>query len=233
MKKIMWAIACLSLIGTAVAISFLPDQIPVHYDIAGNVNRVGSKYECLIFPVLIIVMAMFTTIQIGKFEKKAEGASDEKEAAAAGTNARVIGIVGILTTVVFTGIEGVLLYNALRSGTDPQDRFFHLGKVILILVGALFILLGGLMTKSRRNSSFGIRTRWSLYNDNTWEKSNRFGAFAMMIAGLLVILAAIFMQNVTLIGLVILGAAFLMTIATVWYSRKVYLQETGKEDASR
>ncbi len=229
MKKIMWGIAFLSLIGTVVALSFLPDQIPVHFDFAGNADRIGSKYESLIFPVLIIVLTIFTGIQAGQFEKKAAGETDEKRAAAAGTNARVIGIVGVATAVVLTLIQGVILYNAFRSGANAGDRSFGMGSTILILVGALLVVTGGLMTKTRPNGAVGIRTKWSLYNDNTWEKSNRFGGSALIAAGALTILAALFVNNTAVISAVIAGTVLLAVVSTTWYSRRVYLQEVEKK----
>lgn len=38
------------------------------------------------------------------------------------------------------------------------------------------------MTKAKRNTVVGLRTAWSMYNDNTWRKSNRFGAISIVIA---------------------------------------------------
>ena len=52
MKRIMWAISVISLAGTAVVLQFMPEKVPMHYDLAGNIDRWGSKYENLIFPGL-------------------------------------------------------------------------------------------------------------------------------------------------------------------------------------
>ena len=57
MKKIMWAISFISLIGTVIVLQFMPDRIPMHYDMAGNIDRWGSKYESLIFPILILAIS--------------------------------------------------------------------------------------------------------------------------------------------------------------------------------
>ena len=38
------------------------------------------------------------------------------------------------------------------------------------------------MTKAKRNTVVGFRTAWSMYNDNTWRKSNRFGAISIVVA---------------------------------------------------
>jgi uncharacterized membrane protein len=51
MKKAMWIISLIALAGTAIVLHFMPDQVPMHYDAVGNIDRWGSKYENLIFPV--------------------------------------------------------------------------------------------------------------------------------------------------------------------------------------
>lgn len=50
MKKIMWLLSLVPLIITAAALQFLPESVPMHYNMAGQIDRWGSKYENLIFP---------------------------------------------------------------------------------------------------------------------------------------------------------------------------------------
>jgi uncharacterized membrane protein len=46
MKKAMWIISCISMAGTAFILQFMPESVPMHYDMAGNIDRWGS----LIYP---------------------------------------------------------------------------------------------------------------------------------------------------------------------------------------
>ena len=59
MKKFMWAISFFPLIGTAIVFQFMPGSVPMHYDFAGSIDRWGSKYEHLIFPIIILFMSLF------------------------------------------------------------------------------------------------------------------------------------------------------------------------------
>lgn len=54
MKKLMWAISVFALVLTAVVLQFMPDSVPMHNDLAGNIDRWGSKCEKLLFPVIIL-----------------------------------------------------------------------------------------------------------------------------------------------------------------------------------
>ena len=80
------------------------------------------------------------------------------------------------------------------------------------------------MTKAKRNTVVGFRTAWSMYNDNTWRKSNRFGATSIVVAGVLTIITAAFANGITstILLLVYLLSA---TIIAILYSKKVYDQE--------
>ena len=71
MKKVMWILSLIALAGTVMALRFMPDQVPMHYDAAGNIDRWGSKYENLIFPVIILAVSLFWTLFIRYYEKKA------------------------------------------------------------------------------------------------------------------------------------------------------------------
>lgn len=226
MKKMMWIISFAALAGTAIVLQFMPDRVPMHYDMAGNIDRWGSKSENLIFPIIILAMSLFWTLFIRFYEKKAVNVSDEKEGAAARSNAKVLGIVGVSMAAMFTIMQGFILYGAYKEGeSGATAATIDHGRISCILLGILFIVLGNFMTKTRINGLVGVRISWSMYNDNTWRKSNRFGAIAIMSAGLLTIVTAIWMKNSFGATMMALGYIGIVTIMTVMYAHKVYKTE--------
>lgn len=50
--RITVALIVLGFIGTALFLMLAPDIIPAHYNSAGDVDRMGSKYEYILFPVV-------------------------------------------------------------------------------------------------------------------------------------------------------------------------------------
>ena len=223
MKKIMWLISFVSLVGTAIVLQFMPGSVPMHYDVVGNIDRWGSKYENLIFPIIILIMSLFWTLFIGYFDKKAMKTSDEKESAGAKSNAKVLGIVGLCMATMFTVMQGFILYGSYTEAVSGADRqSVDIGKISCILMGMIFIILGNFMTKTRINGTLGVRVSWSMYNDNTWRKSNRFGAIAIMIAGVLTIMTAVIMKSSFGATMIALGYIILASIVTVVYAHKVY-----------
>ena len=226
MKKLMWMVSGISLLGTAAVLPLFPESIPMHYDMAGKIDRYGSKYESLIFPVLILLITLTIHFLLRYFEKKELMASDEKERASAKTNARVIGIAGVSMAVFYTIMQGCILYGAYREAVSgAATQAVDIGKVATILMGILFIILGNFMTKTRTNQFVGFRLSWSMYNDTTWRKTNRFGAVALIIAGILTILMAVLMRNSFAAAMTALGVLLLATAATVIYAHQIYVQE--------
>lgn len=49
---------------------FLEDSIPMHYNSDGEVNRMGSKYEIFIYPVLILLLGIIGYFTIKNYESK-------------------------------------------------------------------------------------------------------------------------------------------------------------------
>ncbi|MCR5824916.1 MAG: SdpI family protein [Lachnospiraceae bacterium] len=230
MKKIMWFISFISLLGTAAVMGFLPDSVPMHYDFSGNIDRWGSKYEEFLFPAVIILMSLFWTVFIRHFEKKAEKATEEKESKEARNNARVLSIVGICMNAMFTVEHGIILYRAYNEAAAGADMHsWDIGRITTVLAGLLLIVLGNITTKTRKNRIVGVRLAWSMYNDNTWRKTNRFGAIVLMLVGVISVLTGLLLETPAVSVLILLGALLLGTVIIVIYAHKVYVEEIDLE----
>ena len=230
MKKMMWIISFIALVATAVMIPLMPERIPMHYDMAGNIDGWGSRYESLLFPAIIIALSLFWTLLMKYYEKKAKEAADEKEQAGAGTNAKVLGIAGMSMAAMFTVMQGFLLYGSYREAVSgAQKQAVDISRVSVILMGVVFLVLGNFMTKTRLNSTIGVRVKWSMYNDNTWRRANHFGAVALMVAGVLTIVTTALVKSAAGAVMAALGYLTLATILTVFHAHKVYEQEIEAE----
>lgn len=230
MKKIMWIIAIIPLIVTAIVLPFIPDRIPMHYNLNGEIDRWGAKTEQLIFPIFILIITLFWHLMTYYFEKKKQTAKSEKEIAELESNRKLLNIVGICQAAMFGIMHFFFLYSAFLAVDSGADHAaVDIGKISCILCGVLFIILGNFMPKSRQNSVIGVRTSWSLYNENTWRKSNHFGAIALMISGVLTIVTAAFTDG-TVATLLLLIYLFLCTTVVVIYSKKICQQEKKEEN---
>lgn len=228
MKKLMWIVSVIPLLFTAVALQFMPDTIPMHSNLAGEIDRWGSKYESYIFPLLILAITLFWHLFTRHFEKKADRAKSDKERAEAQSNAKFLPIVGLSMAVMYTVMQAFILYGSYQTAvTDSTVASVDIAKVSCIILGSIFIVLGNFMPKTRKNYLLGVRISYSMYNDTTWRKSNRFGAIAMIAAGILTVVTSIFLNGnaATVMMLIYLLGA---TAATLIYAKKVYDIEKQK-----
>ena len=56
--RLYGVLVLLSLVITCMFLLLMPDTVPMHYDAAGVVDRFGSKYENLVFPAIVAVVAV-------------------------------------------------------------------------------------------------------------------------------------------------------------------------------
>ncbi len=104
----------------------------------------------------------------------------------------------------------------------------YIFKLLNIALGLLFAVTGNFLPKVTKNKVMGLRTSWSLYNENTWNKSQRWGGLALVITGIALIISSLFIKGyfnmialcVALIALIVLSVAL---------SYKAYRQELAKE----
>ena len=57
--KIIIALMAVIAAVSCVLLALSPDVVPVHYNLAGEVDRMGSKYEMLIFPAIAVLFGVF------------------------------------------------------------------------------------------------------------------------------------------------------------------------------
>ena len=217
MKKLyiaMIAVLLLCAAGTVVLTLLSPDRIPLHYNIAGEADRFGSRYQNVMWPLLTAAFgALFAAL--AKHERKKPEKSNEK----------ILLITGVAALAFFTLFGFYAMGKALRY--DPQTSadftFDDLNRFVNLGVGVLLVVLGNFMPKARRNSVVGVRTQWSMESDAVWQKTQRFGGVATVAAGFLLILLSLFVPgawNIPVLIVVIAVLAILCTVASYRYHQE-------------
>ena len=62
--RLICIITALPVVVTVCLLPFTSSKVPLHYDALGNINRWGSKYELLLFPIVIIAFGYFIRTMI-------------------------------------------------------------------------------------------------------------------------------------------------------------------------
>ncbi len=226
-KIVNIAILLLTLCGTLVAISDMPDMIPVHFDMSGVADRWGSKYEMLITPGTMALMLGLWFGCDGIFRKKAVDSPDEKERAEALANIKVLNITFTVVSVLFMILDAVFLYMSYTQLDSAAPFQVDVMRIATIVMGISFTVLGNFMPKTKNNGNVGFRLPWTRYNDVTWNKCNRMGGILLVISGVITTLCSLILSGtVTMIIMsVSLGTSMIFLLI---YAYLVYRNEVKK-----
>lgn len=221
----LWIVTLLPLIITAAVIPFMQDSVPMHYGFNGSIDRWGSKYENFIFPSIIIFFSLFWHCIILYYRKKQSGDLPDKTKKEAASNEKIIYITATAMAAMFGIMQCFFLfieYKISKSNFNVLAIDFY--KTPNILLGIFIIIIANFIPAAKRNSLLGLRTVWSMENDQTWLDSNRFCGKLMVIAGIVIIIESLFIEGITSVivmtGIII--AASIICVIYSYYSYKKY-----------
>lgn len=222
MKKLGFAAAVcgiltlLPMVITTVAVLwFLPDTIPAHYGISGEVDRWGSKYESFILPGISLVFGV--AMLLGAWISSRSSRKEVEQ------GSRIFVIAGNVSLAVFNVMTLFFLYTSWAQ-MEHLEGVPEIGLRILFAVIAIMLLvLGAVMPQVKQNAWFGVRTKWTMQSVSVWEKSQRFGGRLFMGAALLCLASlALPFPWVTAVFVLSVAAA---AVGSWYYSRREGLKE--------
>ena len=187
----------------------LPDPMASHWDIHDQVNGTLPKFwGVFLVPLISLGLgALFLLIP----------AIDPLKANIAGFRETFNWFI-VLMMLFLTYVYGLSL--AWNLGLTH----FQMSEFLLPALGFLFIFLGFMLRKAKRNFFIGIRTPWTLSSDKVWDQTHRVGSRLFMASGVATILGSFFGGVTAFWSLLapLLGS----TIFLVIYSYLLYVHET-------
>ncbi|HEY0839683.1 MAG TPA: SdpI family protein [Vulgatibacter sp.] len=108
----------------------------------------------------------------------------------------------------------------LLAGTGaplPMDR------AIQAAAGLLFVVMGNFMGKVTKNFFVGVRTPWTLANDEVWLRTNRLAGKLFVLAGIVIFVSGLLGGGVP----VLVGAAIVAAGIPAVYSYVIYRRIVG------
>lgn len=177
MKFKPWIIvlSLLSLIGTGFVYPMLPDIIATHWGVDGQVNGTGGKFTQLIVAAIPLLMYVFMVL-LPRIDPRRENYVLHNKAYTVTQEVLVLFLIGLNWATI--------AYN-LGAPLDIQ-------KFVVIPLGLLIAVTGNYMGQIRPNYFFGIKTPWTLANEEVWRKTHRMGGSFFIAAGLIISISAFF-----------------------------------------
>ena len=193
---------CFRLVGLNRA-DKMPDQVPIHWNVHGEVDGYMSKpWGIYLFLLITLAIAMLFPILSRIDPKKGNYALFRKS------------WIAIQTVIVV--FFAYLYFVSLLVSLKPE---YQIIPFVMTGIGVLFMLIGNYLGKVRQNYFVGIRTPWTLANEDVWNKTHRFGGWMFVLAGIMLLFNALFQFHVVAVTVI---AIVMAAIVPLVYSYLIF-----------
>ena len=208
-ESILWVFIALPYVYLATIWSNLPDQVPTHFNIKGVADNWSNKTSLLIIPGAIGIGLYLVMLLIPVLDPK-------KKIQQMGNKYYTL---RFMLSLFFSLFTSYLLYVS-KTGSIKNPN------MLLALIGAMFAMLGNYFQTVRPNYFIGIRTPWTLENEQVWKKTHRLGGRLWIVGGTLIAILSFLIGNNHLFSILFAVIIFLLVIVPVVFSYTEFQKET-------
>ncbi len=193
------------LIATLVLYPHLPERVPSHWDLHGQVNAYSTKWTLLLFMpgIMMGMMLLF--------------------AALPWLSPRHFEVDAFRSTYLYIMLVllGLMAYVQALMLSAGLARPVDISKALVGGICLMFALLGNVLGKVQRNFYIGIRTPWTIANERVWNATHRFGARMFVLGGLLGFVLTFVGTALWIAFAIILAAALIPVVYSLAYYKRL------------
>lgn len=175
----------------------LPEIVPIHWNINGEADKMGSKSGLWMIPILLplLTYVIFTIMPLidpkGRIEKMGGKFHQLK----------------FLFIVFMSALAMFIIYSA-------QSQDLTNGNMVYALIGLFFMGIGNYFKTIKANYFIGIRTPWTLESEAVWKNTHQLAGKLWFVGGFLAVVSSfIFSGQVgSIVFLVIVGIIAIVPI---------------------
>jgi len=154
----------------------LPEQMASHWNVNDQVDGTMPKFWGVFLMPLVTLGMMALFLIIPNIDPLKANIAQFRE---------TFNVFIVLIIAFMLYIHGLTLAWSLGFTN------FKMSAAMLPFMGVLFIAIGVMLRKARRNFFIGIRTPWTLSSDSVWDKTHQLGATLFMVSGALAIIGGL------------------------------------------
>lgn len=203
-KILAFLILIFTIITTGLTYPYLPNKIPVHWNLSGDIDNFINKQTYVFIPTIFTIFMIALMICLPKIDQKKDNYKNFSKY-------YDLCLLSILT--FFFLIHCITL--SISLGLN-----ININKLIPTLLGLLFIVIGYAVQKTELNYLFGVKTPWSLSGEVSWVKTNTLYGKLIIVSGALTILSTLLLNsNITFIVLIasVLSSSLISVICSYFY----------------
>jgi uncharacterized membrane protein len=214
LRRIIWVIILIPAAYLALIWNHVPQTVPIHFDINGNVDSYTNRNNFLFLMIALTVVNMIVYLIVKNIYR-----IDPKKYAA--QNKDRMQRIGFYVATYLSAIWIMLIYEIAHNDVSMTMKF------VFVAMGLLFALLGNNMYNIQPNYFAGIRLPWTLENENNWKKTHRLAGRLWFFGGLFFAITSFLLgsKSAGYFGIIILS---ILIIIPVFYSYNLYKNQTKK-----
>jgi immunity protein, SdpI family len=182
----------------------LPERVPMHWNLRGEIDSWGSKPLLFFMPItgLVIIGLLRFLPRIDPKLRRSDGGLGRMQNAVQ------------MLRLALAAFFGAIFYIqcAVALGHDlPVSRFIPAALLLLLAV------MGNYLSNLRPNYFAGIRTPWTLESAETWRATHRLGGRLLFFGSVILLLLRFFVSETLFVTLFLTAVAF-YAVWAIWYS---------------
>jgi len=191
----------------------LPEQVPMHWNIHGEVDRYEDKLIGILAIPGMNLLFFLLFLVLPKVDPRKENYQKFNS---------VYTIFRWMIHLFLTVLYLIILYHALK-GPEAIPAFLNISFIVPFFVSLLILLIGNYLGKIKDNFFIGIRTPWTLSSKEVWYKTHRVASKLFVLSGVLGMIGSFFQGIISFILLMVplLSSVVYITI----YSYVAYKKE--------
>lgn len=162
----IWILSVLPILVVLFLYQKLPDQIPTNWGLNEQVAYGGKSTIWIIAGLSPFLAILFYVLP--KIDPKKQNFENFRQSYLT---------FQLVLQLFMMAVTGIVLLESFRPGTVDVT------KLVCLLCGILFIVMGIMMPRFRQNYFCGIKTPWTLASEPVWVKTNRLGGKMILVAG--------------------------------------------------
>jgi len=212
-NKLNWLEAALVLAPFLLVLAFwnqLPARVPIHWNLAGEIDRWSSKSSILLMPLTsCATVALLHLIPWLDPKLRRKRSSTERMNT-------VLPIFRLLFATFFFFTFLLVLCASLGA-------FLSVGRIITTSVLLFLAGIGNYLGKLRPNYFIGLRTPWTLESGETWRATHRLGGRLFFFGSIGLLLAEFLVPEPIFIFLSVTAALLLVVWSFVYSWRHFHM----------
>ena len=213
--------ALIGLIPTIYLLSIwnnLPENVPTHFNLDNKADDFGSKFEMLGLILFMFAVTIGTSLLILNLDKL-----DPKKRYV-NNNALIVKI--SWTVTIFISLISCYIVYSTEHYTPTKTSDIS-PKYIVALIALLFVVLGNFMNNIKPNYFVGIRTPWTLDDEENWRMTHHLGSKIWFFGGLIMFVLVMFLP-IEYVSYVIGLSVIPLAGIPIFYSFYIFRQKQKK-----